>query len=61
MSPRPPTRTIKDVRFYVAMSIHVGYRIIDQDDRFATWLDRLSADEALSLCKLLNDAYAVVG
>lgn len=50
-----PRRTVKQVRFYVAFSVHIGFRIIDQDDRFSTWIDRLSAQEAISLCQLLND------
>lgn len=53
---RVPSRTIKHVRFYVALSAASGYRIIDQDDRFSTWIDRLSAIEAMKLCKLLNEA-----
>ena len=53
---RTPSRTIKHVRFYVALSASTGYRIIDQDDRFSTWIDRLTAPEAMSLCKLLNEA-----
>ncbi len=58
--PRAPSRTIKHVRFYVALSASSGYRIIDQDDRFSTWIDQLSAVEAMSLCKLLNEANPMV-
>jgi len=57
MAIRTPSRTIKHVRFYVAFSVHDGYRIIDQDDRFSTWIDGLTAPEALSLCRLLNQAF----
>ncbi|MBS1700606.1 MAG: hypothetical protein JST12_03015 [Armatimonadetes bacterium] len=52
---RPPAaRTLKQVRFYVAYSVFCGYRIIDQDDQFSTWIDGLSMSEAQSLCQMLN-------
>lgn len=57
MSTKPIARTLKQVRFYVAYSVGEGYRIIDQDDRFATWLDHLSASDAVALCNLLNETH----
>lgn len=56
MSIKPLARTMKQVRFYVAYSVGDGYRIIDQDDRFSTWLDHLTAANAVVICKLLNEA-----
>ena len=42
----------------MAFGVSGGFRVIDQDDRFSTWMDRLSAKEAQDLCALLNKTEA---
>lgn len=51
---RNPSRTLKFVRYYVAYGVDGGFRIIDQDDRYATMIDQLNVGEAKSICSQLN-------
>lgn len=49
-------RIVETARFYVCQSANSGFRIIDQDDDYKTFIDHLDIQQAIDMCEMLNES-----